>query len=103
LPLKVSQLKILFKENWTAIDRSKRRLSHHKAFLTKEGKKIIQDRKKDFDALFLIKERNSYVFTSDRNPSQHIGRQAIIMDVNKVTKIVSQRLPHKPNITSHSF
>lgn len=42
LPLKVSQLETLFKENWIAIDRSKRGPSNHKAFLTKEGKKIIQ-------------------------------------------------------------
>ena len=44
LPLKVSQIETLFKENWIAIDRSKRGPSNHKAFLTKEGKKIIQDR-----------------------------------------------------------
>ena len=32
LPLKVSQLETLFKENWIAIDRSKRGPSNHKAF-----------------------------------------------------------------------
>ena len=36
--------------------------SNHKAFLTKEGKKMIEDRKKDFQLIFLIKESNSYVF-----------------------------------------
>ena len=41
LPLKVRQLKTLFEENWIAIDRSKRGPSNHKAFLTKEGKKIM--------------------------------------------------------------
>ena len=41
LPLKVSQLETLFKENWIAIDRFKHRLSNHKIFLTKERKKII--------------------------------------------------------------
>ena len=55
LPLKVSQLETLFKENLIAIDRSKRGPSNHKAFLTKEGKKIIQDRKKDFQLIFLLK------------------------------------------------
>jgi len=49
LPLKVSQLEILFKYYWIAIDRSKRNLSNHKAFLTREGKKIVEDRKKDFE------------------------------------------------------
>ena len=48
LNIKVSQLKTLTQESWIAIDRSKRGPSNHKAFLTKEGKKIIQDRKKDF-------------------------------------------------------
>jgi len=43
LPLKVSQLETLFKENSIAIDRSKRGPSNHKAFLAKEGKKIIHD------------------------------------------------------------
>ena len=64
LPLKVSQLETLFKENWIAIDRSKRGPSNHKAFLTKEGKKIIQDRQKDFQLIFLMKEPDSYVFTN---------------------------------------
>ena len=43
LPLKVRQLKTLFEENWIAIDRSKRGPSNHKAFLTKEGKKIMHN------------------------------------------------------------
>jgi hypothetical protein len=43
----------------------KRGPSNHKAFLTKEGKKIIQDRQKDFQLIFLMKEPNSYVFTSE--------------------------------------
>ena len=52
LPLKVNQLQTLIEENWITIDRSKRGPSNHKAFLTKEGKKIIQDRKKDFQLIF---------------------------------------------------
>jgi integrase len=43
LPLKVEQLQTLVQESWIEIDRSKRGPSNHKAFLTKEGKKIIQD------------------------------------------------------------
>ena len=62
LPLKVNQLKTLVEENWIAINRSKRGPSNHKAFLTKEGKKIIQDRKKDFQLIFLMKEPNAYIF-----------------------------------------
>ena len=67
LPLKVEQLQTLVQESWIEIDRSKRGPSNHKAFLTKEGKKIIQDRKNDFQLLFLMKEPNAYVFTPETN------------------------------------
>ena len=103
LPLKVSQLETLFKENWIAIDRSKRGPSNHKAFLTKEGKKIIQDRQKDFQLIFLIKESDSYVFTSEANHNKPLGRVVLTKDVNKVMHQVSKQLFGKPNITSHSF
>ena len=69
LPLKVGQLKTLLEENWIAIDRSKRGPANHKAFLNKNGRKIIQDRKKDFDFIFLMKTEDSYVFTSDTDHS----------------------------------
>lgn len=52
LPLKVSQLETLFKENWIAMDRSKRGPSNHKAFLTKEGKKLFMTDKKIFNLFF---------------------------------------------------
>jgi len=52
LPLKVSQLETLFKENWIAIDRSKRGPSNHKVFLTKEGKKLFRTDKKIFNSSF---------------------------------------------------
>ena len=103
LPLKVSQLETLFKENWISIDRSKRGPSNHKAFLTKEGKKIIQDRKKDFELIFLMKNPDSYVFTAEVNYFKQLDSVAITRDVNKVTREVSNQLPGKPNITSHSF
>ena len=103
LPLKVSQLKTLFKENWIAIDRSKRGPSNHKAFLTKGGKKIIQDRQKDFELIFLMKEPDSYIFTAEANHFKQLDRVAITRDVNKVMREVSNKLPSKPNITSHSF
>ena len=103
LPLKVNQLETLFKENWIAIDRSKRGPSNHKAFLTKQGKKIIQDRQKDFQLIFLMKERDSYVFTAEANHSKQLDRVAITRDVNKVMREVSNQLADKPNITSHSF
>ena len=103
LPLKVNQLETLIEENWIAIDRSKRGPSNHKAFLTKEGKKIIRDREKDFEFLFLMKRSNSYVFTSEAQHHKPLGRVVITKDVNKVMHQVSNQLSGKPNITSHSF
>jgi integrase len=60
LNIKVFQLETLTQENWIAIDRSKRGPSNHKAFLTKEGKKIIQDRKKGFST-HLFNERTGFL------------------------------------------
>ena len=103
LPLKVNQLQTLIEENWIAIDRSKRGPSNHKAFLTKEGKKLIQDRQKDFELIFLMKEPNSYVFTSEAQHRKPLGRVVVTKDVNKIMHQVSKQLNDKPNITSHSF
>lgn len=103
LSLKVGQLETLVEEGWISIDRLKRGPANHKAFLTSEGKRIIKLRKRDFEFLFLMKNKDSYVFTSDRNPNQMLRRQTITMDVNKVMHSVSNLLPSKPNITNHSF
>ena len=103
LNIKVSQLKTLTQESWIAIDRSKRGPSGHRAFLTKEGKKIIQDRKKDFQFILLIKELDAYVFTSEAKHYQKLRREAITKAVNKVMRSVSKQLPGQPNIISHSF
>mgnify|MGYP000719431671 CR=1 FL=1 len=103
LSLKVGQLETLVEEGWISIDRLKRGPANHKAFLTAEGKKLVKARKRDFEFLFLMKDKDSFVFTSDRKPNQPIVRQTLTMDVNKVMRAVSKRLPLKPNITSHSF
>ena len=103
LNIKVSDLTTLIQENWIAIDRSKRGPSNHKAFLTKEGKKIIKDRKKDFERIFVMKELDAYLFTSESDHSKKLRREAITRDVNKVMRLVSKKLPGQPNLTSHSF
>ena len=103
LSLKVGQLETLLNEGWISIDRLKRSPANHKAFLTKEGKKLVKARKRDFEFLFLMKDKDSYIFTSNRKPNQKLRRETITMDVNKVTRSVSNLLPSKPNITSHSF
>lgn len=103
LPLKVNQLQTRIEENWIAIDRSKRGPSSHKAFLTKEGKKLIHNRQKDFELIFLMKEPNSYVFTSEAQHTKPLGRVIVTKDVNKIMRQVSKQLNDKSNITSHSF
>jgi site-specific recombinase XerD len=103
LPLKVYQLQTLVEEGWIAIDRSKRGPANHKAFLTKEGKKLVQDRQKDFQFIFLMKEPDCYVFTNESNHSKILTRETITKAVNRVTRTVSEEIPSKPNITSHSF
>lgn len=50
-----------------------------------------------------MKDKDSYVFISDRKPYQMLQRETITMDVNRVMHSVSSLLPSKPNITSHSF
>ena len=103
LSLKVGQLETLLEEGWISIDRLKRGPANHKAFLTAEGKKLVKARKRDFQFLFLMKDKGSYIFTSERKPNQKLRRERITLDVNKVTHSVSKLLPSKPNITSHSF
>ena len=49
---RLTKLQTLIEENWIAIDRSKRGPNNHKAFLTKEGKKLIHNRQKDFELIF---------------------------------------------------
>jgi site-specific recombinase XerD len=103
LNIRVSNLTTLIQESWIAIDRSKRGPSNHKVFLTKEGKKMIQDRKKDFELIFLMKEPDAYLFTSEANHFKKLRREAITRDINKLMRSVSKQLLGQPNVTSHSF
>ena len=50
-----------------------------------------------------MKDKDLYVFMSDRKPNQMLHRETITMNVNKIMNSVSKDLPRKPNITSHSF
>lgn len=103
LPLKVHQLKTLLAEGWIRIDRSKRGPASHKAYLSKQGKQILKFRQKDFDLLYLLKEDNSYIFTSQLDHNKPMRRERITKDINKFMKLVSKNLPDKPNLKSHSF
>jgi len=103
LLLKVAQLKTLFQNHWIAMDHSKRGPANKKAFLTPEGRKLVKDRKSDFDFLFLMKGMDCYVFTSESNHNQMLRRETITKDVNKVMRSVSKSMPNQPNLTSYSF
>jgi integrase len=56
LPLKMKQVESLFTHNWISIDRAKRGPGNHKAFLTKEGARIMKDRRSDFELLQLWRD-----------------------------------------------
>jgi len=60
--LKVHQLQVLLEFHWIRIDRSKRGPANYKAFLTSEGRKLVGERKKDFEFLFLMKNLDSYIY-----------------------------------------
>ena len=103
LPLKVGQLQTLLEAHWIGIDRSKRGPANHKAFLTREGKRVVEERRKDFNFLLLMKSIDSYIFTSELNHSKMLSRETITRDINKIMRSVSKNIPNQPNITSHSF
>ena len=103
LNIKVLDQPTLIQEDWITMDRSKRGPSNHKACLTKEAKKIIQNRKKDLELIFLMKELDAYLFISESDNFKKLQLEAIIRDVNKVMRLVSKQLPSQPNLTSHSF
>ena len=103
LPLKVHQLKTLLTKSWIKIDRSKRGPMKYKAYLSREGKHILKSRKKDFDLLYLFKEDNSYIFSSQLDHSKPIRREQITKDINRIMSLVSKNLSGQPNLKSHSF
>lgn len=105
LSFKVIQLKTLLKEYWIEIDCSKRGSTNHnyKTFLTPEGKKIIKERDKDFEFIFLMKTPDSYIFTSKTNSTKPLSRETLTRDINRVMRSVSQTIVNKQNIISHSF
>lgn len=65
LPLKMIQIKTLFNESWISIDRFKIGPASHKASLTREGIKLINDRRKYFEFLLNFKNENFYIFTAE--------------------------------------
>lgn len=75
LPLKMNQVESLFTKHWISIDGAKRGPANHKAFLTKEGAKIIKERRLNFEFLQLFKDSDSSIFTAE-NSNKPLAREA---------------------------
>lgn len=101
--MKVHQLQTLLESYWIGINRSKRGPVNHKVFLSRKERKLVEEKKKDFDFLPLMKNTGLYIFTSESNYHQILSHETIIRDVNRVMCSVSKSLLDQPNITSHSF
>jgi len=102
LPLKMNQVESLFTNHWISIDRAKRGPANHKAFLTKEGSRIIRERRSDFELMQLFKKSDSYIFTAE-NSNKPLAREAFTNLINKFIKDCSRRMARNPNLSSHSF
>nr|UDP55601.1 putative integrase/recombinase protein [Schizostauron trachyderma] len=102
LPLRMNQVESLFTTHWIAIDRAKRGPANHKAFLTKEGGRIMQDRRSDFELMQLFKDGDSYIFTAE-NSKKPLAREAFTTLINKFMKDCSRKMDGNPNLSSHSF
>ena len=50
-----------------------------------------------------MKESDSYVFTSEKNYCKPLRRETLTKEINLILREFAENLPHKPNITSHSF
>ena len=102
LPLKMNQVESLFTNHWISIDRAKRGPANHKAFLTKEGSRIMRERRSDFELLQLFKKSDSYIFIAE-NSNKPLAREAFTNLIDKFIKDCSRRMDRNPNISSHSF
>ena len=102
LPLKMKQVESLFTKDWISIDRAKRGPANHKAFLTKEGSRIMKERRSDFEFLQLFKDSDSYIFTAE-NSKKPLAREAFTNLINKFMKDCARKMDQNPYISSHSF
>ena len=102
LPLKMKQVESLFTKHWISINRAKRGPANHKAFLTKEGARIMQERRSDFEFMQLFKDGDSYIFTAE-NSKKALTREAFTNLINKFMKDCARKMDRNPNLSSHSF
>lgn len=102
LPLKMNQVESLFTKHCINIDQTKRSPANHKAFLTKEGAKIIKERRSDFEFLEFFKDSDSYIFTAE-NSKKPLSREAFTNLINKFIKDCARKMDQNPHISSYSF
>ena len=103
LKVKVSHLQTLQQFYWIKVTSSRSSTANRKAVLSKEGKKLINERKKDFNILFQSKDSAAYVFTAKSKPYQMLRRETITRDINRVLQSLSRTSPNQPHISSYSF
>lgn len=106
LSLKVFQLQSLFDKMELKINCLRKDPNIiSKAFLSSEGKRIIQSRKNDFELLTLPKQYDSYIFTSSYNHAQPLARESMTKLINKSMKKVSDEFSdqHQQKITIYNF
>jgi site-specific recombinase XerD len=103
LNIRVFDLKTLIKQGYIGIDRVKTGPANHRAYLSTQGKRILKQREKDFQLLFLMKADSDFLFTSEKLHTHPIRRETITLNINCILKTVSEKLPDKPNLSSHSF
>ena len=105
LPLKVHQIKPLFESYSIQVktNLSKEKFRIDQAFLSNEGKKLVDERNEDFKTILKTKSQNSYLFTPQSNNNKMLSRETITKEVNNLMRFVAKNLPGQPNITSHSF
>jgi integrase len=70
LPLKMNQVGSLFTNHWISIDQAKRGPANHKPFLTKEGSRIMRERRSYFELIQLFK-RVIPIFLQPRIRTNH--------------------------------
>jgi site-specific recombinase XerD len=100
----MNQVESLFTKDWISIDRAKRGPANHKAFLTKEGSRIMKKRRSDFEFMqfFFFKDSDSYIFTAE-NSKKPLAREAFTNLINKFMKDCARKMDQNPYISSHSF
>ncbi len=103
LRLKVYHLQTLLNDYWISIDSSKEGSNNERAFLSEEGKKVRNERKRDFEFLFYRWTPDSYVFTSEFCTCRMLQRETIIKNINKVMTDISNQLSNYSTITVYSF